>query len=476
MTKLIPFYLIVLKLKFICKITIRTLLFLLLFPDIKSQEIPNEFFQFHFEKTLLDAGKNWENNTIFGSSRFSHGKTLTDSLTIKSRFGSYLSTNGTGLYGFALFSFKSNFHGYLYPRIVDQPELFDRFTGVPRKIKRAGFNSGETDLSGICYQNEWMILQFGRGRQSWGAGNDIQLAISENSPSYDYGMLDLDFGDFKARYFHGYLETDSLSYNRYITGRGFEWKNRKDLVLGLSEIVVYSGFNRPIDFSYFNPMSTHLEIELNDRQGSQGTGSGNGVWQLSADLLTINDIRISMNYLFDEFTLDDEQIKNNKANARAYSLKILHTPLDTKNAILSVYCSIIAVGTHTFRHQVGYNNFVQRNEPLGWALGSDSRELKIGLNTFYKNRLFTNIESGQREIGGGNMKESPYEGYTDYYEVPFPSGVVENKTFFKWTLHWWWKQNISFLGEVEYVNSNFIKDDLEINVGVDIFYPLNTKL
>ena len=455
---------------------IRALLFLLSLTYIKSQEIPNEFFEFHFQKTLLDAGKNWEDNTIFGPSRFSHGKTLTDSLTIKSRFGTYKGTNGIGLYGFGLFSFKSKFHGYLYPRIVNRSDLFGRFTGVSREIKRAGFNSGETDLSGISYQNEWMILQFGRGRQSWGAGNDIQLALSENSPAYDYGMLDLDFGNLRARYFHGYLETDSLSYNRYITGRGFEWKNKKYLVLGLSEIVIYSGFNRPIDFSYFNPMSTHLEIELNDRQGAEGTGSGNGVWQFSGDLLIFDDVRISMNYLFDEFTLDSEQTKNNKANARAYSLKVLHTPIYTKNAILSFYLSIISIGTHTFRHQLGYNNFVQRNRPIGWPQGSDSREVKIGLNSFYKNRLFTNIELGQREIGEGNLDKSPYEGYTDYLRGPFPSGVVENKIFFKWTFQWWWKQNISLLGEIEYFKSNLISGEFEFKIGADIFYPLNFKI
>ena len=73
-----------------------------------------------------------------------------------------------------------------------------------------------------------MIIQFGRGRQSWGAGNNIELPISEESNSYDYGMLDLDFGKLKVRYFHGYLETDSNFVNRYITGRGIEWNNNKN--------------------------------------------------------------------------------------------------------------------------------------------------------------------------------------------------------------------------------------------------------
>ena len=49
-------------------------------------------------------------------------------------------------------------------------------------------------------------------------------------------------------------------------------------------------------------MSTHLEIELNDRQNSLGSDAGNGIWQLSLDYFLKDKIRLSGNYLFDEFT------------------------------------------------------------------------------------------------------------------------------------------------------------------------------
>ena len=52
-------------------------------------------------------------------------------------------------------------------------------------------------LSGICYESEWLIVQFGRGISEMGAGNDIQLGLNENSNAYDYGLLDLDFGKLK---------------------------------------------------------------------------------------------------------------------------------------------------------------------------------------------------------------------------------------------------------------------------------------
>ena len=57
------------------------------------------------------------------------------------------------LYGFGHFLFKRHLYGYLYPRIVNSSENFKRYTGVPRSISRGGFNSGETDLSGIGFEN-----------------------------------------------------------------------------------------------------------------------------------------------------------------------------------------------------------------------------------------------------------------------------------------------------------------------------------
>ena len=73
--------------------------------------------------------------------------------------------------------------------------------------------------------------------------------------------------------------------------------------------MIYSGKNRVLDFSYLNPISTHLEIELNDKQNDLGTDSGNGIWQLSMDYL-LREVEISFNFLIDEFVL----IKYKKLN------------------------------------------------------------------------------------------------------------------------------------------------------------------
>ena len=393
-----------------------------------------------------------------------------DSLWFRMRAGVLAQNNDVALYGFANFKYKTHFYGYLYPRIVNRSNVFPRYTGKPRNISRFGLNSGETDLSGIGFENDWLLFQLGRGRQSWGAGNDIQMALSENSPAYDYGMLSLDFGKIRVRYIHGFLESDSLSNNRYITGRGIEFSNRRSLVFGLSEIVVYSGKNRPFDLAYLNPISTHLEIELNDRQNQLGTDSGNGVWQGSIDWMTNSDIRLSGNLLFDEFVLDDVEKDSGKVHGMGWSVRAAWTPIKEKEMI-TIFGSWIHIGSHTFRHEVGYNNFVLRNKPLGWQYGSDGEEIKIGLNYFNFDNLICELGIGIRQIGSNSIKDTPYEPYYTYKAGPFPSGEVNESAFFSGRIQWWWQPHVSIMSEIKWRSSNIEGEKLSVKIGFDIYYP-----
>ena len=441
----------------------------------KSQEIPNEFFKFQSQKLLYDSGDDWQTITTFGPVRFNPDLySINDSLNVQTRFGLTSLNEDVALYGFGLFSFKSYFYGYLYPRVVNDPDAFPRYTGQPRDPSQDGFNSrtGETDLAGIGFQNDWLLFQLGRGRQSWGAGNDIQLALSENSPSYDYGMLNLNFGKLRVRYFHGFLESDSLSYNRYVTGRCIEWSNQASLMIALSEIVIYSGENRPFDIAYLNPISTHLEIELNDRQNKLGTSSGNAAWQASVDWLILSTLRMSGNLLFDEFVLDQVEKDAGKGHGMAYSAKVAYTPVKSSSALLTTYFSLITVGTHTFRHGSGYNNFIQRNKPLGWENGSDGRKINLGLNYFNMKNLIGNMEIGIREIGEESVTSNPYGSYSSYLTGPFPSGDVNKRIYASGKLQWWWKPNISLFAGLKWQDSNMNDDQaIKCNLGVDVYFP-----
>ena len=142
---------------------------------LMSQEIPNEFFEFKQDKILNDSGDNWGDLSTFGPLRHDYDGFKSDSLMVRSRFGAKFSDKNKVLYAYGHFTFKNYFHGYLYPRIVTNPNSVDRFTGVPRDIKRRGFSSGETDLSGITFEKDWIMFARYAGSRIKIDGGEMRL-------------------------------------------------------------------------------------------------------------------------------------------------------------------------------------------------------------------------------------------------------------------------------------------------------------
>ena len=79
--------------------------------------------------------------------------------------------------------------------------------------------------------------------------------------------------------------------------------------------------------------------------------------------------------------LDKVQKDASKNNEGGFSFKILYSSnVLSKHNLANIYFSTIKIGTNTFRHEDGNNNFVARGKPLGWIHGSDGRESKVGLH------------------------------------------------------------------------------------------------
>ncbi len=405
-----------------------------------SQSLPNNHYIYHSTKYLYDAGKNWDNLTIFGPIRFKSKprNKLNDPKSFDS-FDGQISLNTSHesylLNGHWYFKYR-DYYGYFYP-IFSKKIDKNHYTYLNTKQIKNQYNH-----SGIGYENNWAILQIGRGRESWGAGNEIQLALSENSSTYDYFLLGSDYGKIRVRYIYGFLEKVKTNINRYITARGFEWTNKESLVIGFSETIIYSGENRSYDIGYLNPISSHLEIELNNRLNIIGDRNSNAVWQAHLDYLIMKNFRISLNYLIDEFVIDPD-IEIGKEHGKAYSIRLAYTPLFSNEQIITIISSLVYVGTPTFRHGIGTNNFVQSDMPLGWYGGSDGQETCIGINYFNNNNFNINITAGLFVSGEETIANRVFDPYSDYLKGPFPSGDVKEITYAETEFTFWWKKNYS---------------------------------
>ena len=363
--------------------TFRRLLFLSTVISLTiSQEIPSEHFLTDSISSLFDYGMNWADNSTLDQIRYSHmNNYMNDSSSSKMEtyFGMKINKNNYHLIFNNRIVFKEHFFLHAKFRATNDEKSLEGYTGIPRKKRRiGGLNSGEYEYASFGFQNEWLLFQLGRGRQSWGAGEGINLILNEFSPSYDYALFGFDLKNYKFRYFHGFLESVGFSnpINRYILGRSIEKTNYKNLIFSFSEIIVYQGVNRPLDISMLSPVGLHTEIELNNRQNAPGNNQ-NAVWQFSLDYHTLNRIRFSMNFLIDELTIDSDEISEGETNLTAFSFKSTYHLGDYNDTKLMTEFSIESVGTYTFKHFYKMNNFVSRGKTLGNINGSDFFKQKI---------------------------------------------------------------------------------------------------
>ena len=328
-------------------------------------------------------------------------------------------------------------------------------------------NSLKIETSGFGINNNWVLIQFGRGKEVWGAGSDIELALSNNSNNYDYFMLSSDYGNLRVKYFHGFLEKESISQKkRYINGRGLEWSNKKNLIFSISEVIIYSGKNRGLEFGYLNPMNSHLEVEMNNRLTVGGYGGANAIWQASLDYLFDKKIRVSVNYLYDEYVIDQIEKAFNKEHGSAYSYKISYNLYIIKKYFSTLYFSNIFVGTPTFRHGNGTNNFVQSGKPIGWKFGSDGQQSTFGISVFNRKNIVFTTEIVKRQSGEENILLRPYEPYKDYLAGNFPSGLINTSWCINSTIDFLIRNNFNIS-----INSRYnLKNTSPESVGFELIY------
>lgn len=424
-------------------------IFSILSNSIRAQSLPKNNFLYSYNEILHDAGKNWESLSLFEPINMSvlfKNRSNASNIFINKQFELFFSKGSIYLKGLGYIKNSDGFYIYANPVIKSSSKIHNKESSFFPRVN-------EQNLSGLGFQNDWVTFQIGKGTESWGAGNNIQLALSDHSDAYDYLLLGSDYGRIRVRYVHGFLENVNENINRYLTARGFEWTNRRSLIIGFSETVIYSGKNRSFDFGYLNPIASHLEIESNDRVNAVGNFNSNAVWQIHMDLLLANNIRFSFNYLIDELVIDKE-IELGKENGTGSSFRLAYTPFISNQLTLSIYSSIVRIGTPTFRHSVGTNNFVHKGRPLGWYQGSDAEEYLLGFSVCKMNNIQFSFVTGFLKMGDESTIQRSLDPYEDYIKDVFPSGNVKSTLFSEALFYFSFKDTIVFSNSFRLEESN----------------------
>ena len=159
-------------------------------------------------------------------------------------------------------------------------------------------------------------------------------------------------------------------------------------------------------------------------------------------------------------------------------IKILYSSnILSKNNFSNIYFSTIKIGTNTFRHEDGNNNFVSRGKPLGWNFGSDGREYKFGLNLYNDlSNMLVNANLGKRDLGINSITDNSYSPYKNYFSAPFPSGDYKKNLFLEFGIQWWYKPYLSFLINFDHEKVEKYGNQSKFEAGLDIYFPLKTSI
>ncbi len=360
-----------------------------------------------------------------------------------------LRMNFASLYLMNQFYFKK-FYAEWYVRAASDPNSLEHFTPYPRDIKRIGLNSAEFDQASVGWYGRHGAVQYGRGRQVWGPQLEGNLALSSHSAAYEHLSALFEYKNFSAAFFTGFLETlkDASGYqHRYIAGHGIQYNNHRNFVLSMAEVTVYFGPDRPFDLSYLNPLTPHIENELNNRENNpyrKGNHS-NGVYFVSLDWLLPARIRLSAQYLLDEFQLDEKDREQGRPDATALMVR-LSKGFVGENWAAAFSASYHRVGTYTFQHEKPYTCFFSRELPLGVQDGNDFDAVQANAVWVAPLPLMLQLSYRYKRVGENNLLSQPYVPFEEFKVVDFPSGRVREERTLSAALVYSLRPNLEFEG------------------------------
>ena len=141
-----------------------------------SQIFINKSFDQDLQKIIFDTGQNWSQLSSISSLRDHDLNNFnTDTLYLKKGIGYIQHNSHKMFYLTGRFIFKKHFFAYYDSQFLNNRTNYSSQLGISN--------------SGVGYRNDWLYLQLGKGRENWGSGSYINLALSDNSAPYNYFKL-----------------------------------------------------------------------------------------------------------------------------------------------------------------------------------------------------------------------------------------------------------------------------------------------
>ena len=308
---------------------------------------------------------------------------------------------------------------HLRMRLENHGDLYPQFNGRKWDEKITGW----LDNGAIYYYNKGVFASFGRSSIVWGPEQRDALLFSDNPPQFDRVWLGYEHRAVRFDYFITRL--DDVKYHdstlvRYLSAHRLSFRKGGDFELGLSEVSLYGGYNRPLDWRYLNPFVPYYWEQWN--RGSDD----NILFGLDFSIYWPHQMRI-----FGELMIDDFQIDlKSEPNQIGYKLGLdALEPFGFRKLFTKV--SYTRVNTTVYGQNQPQNLYLYYNQPIGYFGGNDQDRLLALARYHFSSELDLEFEFQFNRRGEGVIEKHEHSGVP--FQKKFPTGIVEESPSFKLT-------------------------------------------
>ena len=263
----------------------------------------------------------------------------------------------------------------------------------------------------------------GRNRISWGTGFRGTVGTSNNSPPFDLILLNGRFGPIKGTAFTAQLDrmwhdqagaARRYLADRYLSGHRLDWLVNDQIEVGISELVLYGGEARGVEWQYLNPVLPYYASQFN------ADTDDNVMFLLEGAIRPIDGLRLYGEWLIDDF----QYVGGDDPNAVAWLAGAVWNRLLASRKV-SIRGEYARANRWVYTHLVQENQFTHFGSIIGHRIGTDADTFYLEggylINANTRVALFYEFErQGEASV------EDRFRG-EDFKAIPFPSGVVERE-------------------------------------------------
>ncbi len=297
------------------------------------------------------------------------------------------------------------------------------------------------NMDDAYFKGLWGPWEFywGRSFLKWGRSDHDGLLLSGQAPPFDYGKIIFRRSHFLFEYFITTLDDqrsrDGHVVNRYLAGHRLDFRPWPWIEIAGSEVVVFGGAERSLEWYYLNPFIPYYWEQLNEKKDD------NPLWNVEISVFPYPGWEIYGEFLIDDFQIDFEDEPHQLGGL----VRVAATaPFGFNRSYHTVEYS--RVNTSVYGQNKDENRYYYRRNrtgqviPLGSRYGPDVDRLTYTMT--YRLNDWIDLGAAVERLRHGEWEiETPQPGAVPH-GLPFPSGVVDRRWNYSLTVDGQYRNNV----------------------------------